>query len=89
MPKTGGSTVEEHRDTGRIFDNVENDNQHTARKSRWNGRLFWAKNSRSRISPNGCYIEYEPKGKKKKTKKLVYIKRFFKPFYIFIQNIFK
>jgi len=31
--------MEEYGDTGRIFDNAENDNQHTARKSRWNGRL--------------------------------------------------
>jgi len=34
MPKTGGFIIEEHKDIGRIFDNAENDNQYTARKSR-------------------------------------------------------
>jgi len=52
--------MEEHRDTGRIFDNAENDNQYTARKSRWNGRLS-GKNSRSYIGLNRCYIKYEQK----------------------------
>jgi len=68
--KNGGSTVEEYGDTGRIFNNAENDNQYKAKiavdieeYNKLSGKNTFGQR-RSYISPNGCYIEYEPKKKK-------------------------
>ncbi len=57
--------MEGHGDTGRNFDNAENNNPHKTRiavdieeYSRPSGKKY-----NSRIGPNGRYIEYEPKKK--------------------------
>jgi len=59
--------MEGYGDTGRIFNNAENDNQHKAKiavdikeYNRLSGKNAFGQR-RSRIGPNRYYIEYEPK----------------------------